>query len=36
VLGDDGAPPFMVRWDDGHEAEVFPGLDAHVQHFEHE
>ena len=27
----DGGPPFRVRWlDDGHEALVFPGPDAHV------
>jgi hypothetical protein len=24
----------MVRWEDGHVAEVFPGSDAYVQHFE--
>jgi hypothetical protein len=35
VLGDDGAPPYKVRWNDGHVAEVFPGSDAFVQHFEH-
>lgn len=29
---DDGSPPYMVRWlDDGHEALVFPGPDAHVE-----
>ena len=32
VLGDNGAPPYVVRWDDGHVAEVFPSSDAHVQH----
>jgi Domain of unknown function (DUF1918) len=32
VLGDDGAPPYLVRWEDGHEAEVFPSSDAFVQH----
>jgi hypothetical protein len=32
----DGAPPYLVRWSDtGHEALVFPGPDAHVQHFDH-
>jgi hypothetical protein len=36
VLGDNGAPPYMVRWEDGHVAEFFPGSDAYVQHFEHE
>jgi uncharacterized protein DUF1918 len=34
VLGDDGAPPFLVRWEDGHESEVFPGSDMFVQHFD--
>ena len=32
VLGEEGAPPYLVRWEDGHEAEVFPGSDAYVQH----
>ncbi|HEY4992524.1 MAG TPA: DUF1918 domain-containing protein [Nakamurella sp.] len=31
VEGPDGAPPFLVRWDDnGHEGLVFPGPDAHI------
>lgn len=30
VRGEDGAPPYVVRWDDGHEGLVFPGPDAHV------
>jgi hypothetical protein len=34
VLGEDGAPPYLVRWEDGHESEVFPGSDIFVQHFE--
>jgi hypothetical protein len=30
----DGSPPYVVRWsDDGHEALVFPGADAYVEHF---
>ncbi|HET9842224.1 MAG TPA: DUF1918 domain-containing protein [Nocardioides sp.] len=32
VRGDDGAPPYVVRWEDGHEAMSFPGPDAHVTH----
>jgi hypothetical protein len=28
--GADGGPPFVVKWDDGHEGLVFPGPDAHV------
>lgn len=31
VRGADGAPPYMVRYDDGHEALVFPGPDAQVE-----
>lgn len=34
VLGDDGAPPYLVRWEDGHESEVFPSSDIYVQHFD--
>jgi hypothetical protein len=29
VRGEDGAPPYVVRWDDGHEGLTFPGADAH-------
>jgi hypothetical protein len=37
VLGDDGAPPYVVRWeDDGHVSRLYPGSDAYIQHFEHE
>jgi hypothetical protein len=33
---EDGTPPYVVKWsDDGHEALVFPGPDAYIQHFEH-
>lgn len=30
VHGQDGAPPYVVRWSDGHEGLMFPGPDAHV------
>jgi hypothetical protein len=30
VHGEGGAPPYVVRWSDGHEGLVFPGPDAHV------
>ena len=34
VHGEDGAPPYVVRWDDdGHKTLVFPGADATVQRF---
>jgi len=32
VRGEDGAPPYVVRWSDGHEGLVYPGPDAHVVH----
>jgi hypothetical protein len=32
IRGQDGAPPYLVRHDDGHEALVFPGPDASVEH----
>jgi hypothetical protein len=34
VLGKDGGPPYLVRWEDGHEAEIFPGSDVFIQHFD--
>jgi Domain of unknown function (DUF1918) len=36
VLGDEGAPPYVVRWEDGHTSEFFPSSDASVEHYEHE
>jgi hypothetical protein len=32
IKGDDGAPPYVVRWTDGHEGLVYPGPDAHIVH----
>lgn len=32
IRGLDGAPPYLVRHHDGHEALVFPGTDASVEH----
>lgn len=33
VRGEDGSPPYLVRWsEDGHEALVFPGSDAVIEH----
>jgi hypothetical protein len=32
VRGDNGAPPYLVRWlDSGHETLCYPGPDAHIQ-----
>jgi uncharacterized protein DUF1918 len=32
----DGSPPYVVRWSDtGHEALVFPGPDAFIEHIGH-
>lgn len=33
VLGEKGAPPYFVRWSDGHESEIFPSSDIFVEHF---
>lgn len=30
VHGENGGPPYLVRWSDGHEGLTFPGPDAHV------
>lgn len=36
VKGEDGGPPYVVRWaDSDHEVLFFPGSDASVQHYEH-
>ena len=32
IRGPSGAPPYVVRRDDGHEALVFPGADSSVEH----
>jgi hypothetical protein len=33
VLGDDGGPPYRVRWDDpGHETQIYPGTDARIEY----
>lgn len=33
VRGDDGAPPYVVRWDNDEQEHVFfPGSDAIVEH----
>lgn len=31
VRGEDGQPPYMVRFDDGHESLVYPGPDCEVE-----
>jgi hypothetical protein len=36
VRGAEGAPPYVVRWEDSaHETYFFPGPDATIQHFRH-
>jgi hypothetical protein len=32
VQGADGGPPYRVRYEDGHEALIFPGPDTTVEH----
>lgn len=31
VRGDDGDPPYLIRFDDGHESLVFPGTDCEIE-----
>ena len=31
IRGADGAPPYMVQFDDGHERLIFPGGDAVIE-----
>lgn len=31
VRGTEGEPPYVVRFDDGHERLVFPGPDAQIE-----
>jgi hypothetical protein len=32
VRGSGGEPPYFVRFDDGHEALVYPGRDCVIEH----
>lgn len=32
VRGQDGEPPYLVRFEDGHESLVYPGPDSVVEH----
>lgn len=34
VRGSNGEPPYLVRFNDGHESLVFPGPDCLVEHEE--
>lgn len=33
--GEDGAPPYLVRHENGHETVVYPGADVWIEHVEH-
>jgi len=35
VRGADGTPPYLVRYEDGHQCVVVPGPDAVVEHIGH-
>jgi hypothetical protein len=32
VRGEDGGPPYLVRWSDGHESSFFPSAGTVVEH----
>ena len=33
VEGHNGGPPYLVRWEDGHESRLTPGVDAMIEHY---
>jgi hypothetical protein len=32
IHGHGGTPPYLVRWEDGHESVFTPSSDTHVEH----
>jgi hypothetical protein len=37
IRGEDGAPPYLMQWDDSpHQCIYFPGSDAVLRHLEHD
>ena len=32
VHGKEGAPPYLVRWTDGHQSVLFPSSDSVIEH----
>lgn len=32
VRGEGGGPPYLVRFDDGHETLLYPGADCELEH----
>jgi Domain of unknown function (DUF1918) len=32
VHGKEGSPPYLVRWQDGHESTLFPSADTLITH----
>jgi Domain of unknown function (DUF1918) len=32
VAGPEGAPPYLVRWEDGHDSLFFPASDTEIVH----
>ncbi|MCW2499355.1 MAG: putative signal-transduction protein with domain [Frankiales bacterium] len=35
VKGVEGGPPYVIRWDDGHESTCYPGPETRVSHEGH-
>jgi hypothetical protein len=33
VEGDGGGPPYLVRWEDGHESTFVPAPGAEIEHY---
>lgn len=32
IRGEDGSPPYLVRWSDGHESSFYPSAGAMAEH----
>ena len=32
IRGADGGPPYLIRHENGHQAVVYPGVDAWIEH----
>ncbi len=35
IRGEDGRPPYAIRWEDGHESVCYPGPETRVNHDGH-
>lgn len=36
IQGEEGGPPYLVRWEDGHVSSLYPSSDVLIHHYEHD